>query len=498
MRPIIITFLIALAVLSIPTVLDLLPGPIVHDEWAYLLQADTFARGRLANPPHAHWQFFETMHVLQQPTYAAKFPPLQGATLAVGQVLGSPIYGVIGTMALGCAAITWMLCAMLPARWAFVGGALAATHPLVFGWSQNYWGGGAALLASGVFLGGAIRVIRRGGWRDAVIASAGIGMLANCRPLEGLLLVLLCALSALWIVRPGALANGAWKRCAFATGVVLLSIGVWMLYYNHRVVGDVLRMPYAEHAAQYMNAPLFWWQSPRAVPAAYRHEALARFHLQAETDEWESQLGLTNFAAGVGRKLREIGRGWLWPPAAVVPVAVAMALSRRRELWLAVCVCAILPAIHFLITPWFRPHYLGVLAPLFFGIAAVGMRALWARGMLGATGVIVVFVIQSLTIGMSVRALITTPSIAGIARQDLIQQLHQLGGGHLVFIRYEVGAQTIFEWVANTAEIDRQQVVFARDMGERNLDLQRYYPDRRAWLVSVRGVASTVAPLPGE
>jgi hypothetical protein len=40
------------------------------------------------------------------------------------------------------------------------------------------------------------------------------------------------------------------------------------------------------------------------------------------------------------------------------------------------------------------------------------------------------------------------------------------------------------EWVYNGAEIDRQTVVFARDLGtEENEKLLAYYPDRAAWLL---------------
>jgi hypothetical protein len=85
----------------------------------------------------------------------------------------------------------------------------------------------------------------------------------------------------------------------------------------------------------------------------------------------------------------------------------------------------------------------------------------------------------------------------GMARVRATRELLSVPGSHLVFVNYQRQEFYPREWVYNAADIDGSRIIWAQDMGpERNLELLRYYPNRRAWMAYPDRRPYRLAPYP--
>jgi hypothetical protein len=462
----------------------------VHDEFSFLLAADTFAHGRIANRTHPLWEFFETFHVDQHPTYASMYPPLQGLVLAAGQVAtGAPFAGVWLSVGLMCAALAWALRGWFPPEWALMGGAIASVRLAMFSyWGNGYRGGALAAVGGALLFGALPRLLRASRGRDASIAALGIAMLANTRPYEGLAFSAAVGLVALWQWRKLRLRTVLPPFC-----VLLLAVGALMGYYNWRVFGSPAAIPYTVNRATYAVAPYFIFQTPRPEPV-YRHTAMRDFYIAWELATFESARSLGGFLSLCANKIYDAWSFYIGPVLTLPLLAAWWTWKSRRTrtfLFMAAFMAASISIVAF-----FGAHYLAPATVLIYALLLQGMRLLrqgWPQAWLSIPMVCGAMVLVRIAVGAAGIAMnASTPMTwtrnagAPVYRETIVEALRTMGGRHVVFVRYGASRNGFAEYVYNGADIDAAPIVWARDMGaEKNSELKRYYASRTAWLLEV-------------
>ena len=466
------------------------PQPEAHDEFSYLLAADTFAHGRLTNPTHPMWVHFESFHILFQPTYASKYPPGQGMVMAIGQVLlGRPIAGVWLSAGLACGALTWMLAGWMPGRWALLGGLLAALHPLTIRWSQSYWGGLVAVVGGALLLGGFGRIVRRPRGRHAAVMGIGLAILANSRPYEGLVLAIpFVGALGIWLSsRRAPPAGVAFRRIVLPLGCVLLVTGTWMLYYNFRVTGELLTTPYQLYERTYASIPVFVFQDGRPAPL-YRHEQMRSYYgAQAEGRGGRS---VSKLATVIQSRARRQAVSYFGSLLVVAAIVISLPFERNRWQHLAALTLGVF-TVGLCVTSWTFPHYAAPAAGLALLITVRAMRRVGAwrlggirlgRPLAQALGVLTLAI---LAVGIYRRSRPPEPEIGWrYDRARIAADLSQSGAMQLVIVRYSAKHDTHEEWVYNSADIDASPIVWAREMdAESTTRLITYFQGRQAWLL---------------
>jgi hypothetical protein len=478
------------------------PQPGVHDEYSYLLAADTFAAGRLTNPPHPFWQHFESMHIIAQPSYMSKYPPGQGLVLALGQWLsGLPILGVWISVAAACAATCWLFQGWLRPRWALVGGLLTVCWMAATPWGQSYWGGAVAACGGALLYGALPRIVCRKSWPAGLALGLGLAMLMYTRPYEGLVVSVPAAVVlAVWLARLGLrVAAIQFVRVGLPALLVLGLAGTWLGFYHAAVTGSPLRMPYQVHDAAYAACPTFLWQ-PLGPAPSYRHPEMADYYLGWERPRFERKSVCWGLNSSAATKLWIFLKFYIGA-AFLLPLAALWRNCRNRWLWLAAGVCG-LEVLAMIPTLYLHPHYVAPIAALMLVQAVAGLRILrgWRwRGRrvgrwLAAAAVAVCVLSYTYPLATAWRHG-EDPRAADTSRPGILRNLESDGSRHLVFVRYAPGHSCHTEWVYNRADIDRAKVVWAREVSSADdRRLRAYFADRKVWLLAADAVPPRLLP----
>ncbi len=465
------------------------PEPSIHDEFSHLLLGDTLAHGRLTNPAHPMWRHFESIHIIQQPTYNSMYPPAPGSFLALGEVLfHEPWAGVVIGVGLMCAALCWMLQGWLPPAWALYGALVAGLKIGVVGlWINSYLGGSVSAIG-GALLIGALPRLRRGHTPTLPALFTGLGMviLMNSRPFDGALLSLLALSYLVLVVQPR-------RKLVplLAPAAIVLTCGILFTgYYNWRVTGNPTRMGYQ------VNRDTYGWPENLAFLQAkklvLRDPVLQKMYLKevSQRDVYSTPLKI------VDNLLTRLFDNWTYfiGPVLTVPLLFLPWVfrdRRTRPLVLFIAAIAILNLFQLVL----YPYHLGPVVGVMFALVAQGMRHLYVQlgRRRGAVAVMVLPVCLILVGAMKQEADALDLHLAyweratephRDARAYIAEWLARRPGKQLVVVRYAPFHNPNQEWVYNGADIDRSKVVWAREVDARqDAELLRYFKDREVWLL---------------
>jgi hypothetical protein len=509
-----------LTCLALPVLLRLVllpvspvPEPSIHDEFSHLLLADTLAHGRLTNPTPAMWRHFESIHVIQRPTYNSMYLPAQGLALAVGQVFfRTPWAGVELSIALMCGAMYWMFLGWMSRAWAFFGVLLAMLKLTLVGFWVNSYMGGSVPAIGGALVVGSLPRLRGENPRPIHSFLLGLGavILMNSRPFEGGLLTLLVVAFTLPALRARVRAEPArvLRRLALPAAAVVLIGALCLGYYCRRVTGRVTRMPYVVNRATYGWPENLAFLPP--IKVELQDPVLRRMY-ELEVAHHGIYKGAPVLIHNLVTRLFD-NWAYLIGPILTIPLLIPLLWGDRKSRIIVFLLLAI--ALLNLAQMVLYPYHLAPVVPILFCLVALGTQTIykWLSRLAPGRATCFAVVLPLCIVGADAMnqfgdQLEIQPSSyweRGYewhrdARASIVQWLLKRPGKHLVIVRYESDHPVNQEWVYNGAEPDASRIVWARELEPAaNRRLLDYYKDRHAWLVEADSSPQHVVPYKPE
>jgi hypothetical protein len=458
--------------------------PTYEDEFAYWLQAQTFASGHVSFPSPQMPEFFEAPHLLVVPRYAAKYFPGHAAVLAPFFALHVPWLGP--SLLLGGNAALIFLALRLSGVGRRV--ALPILLLLLFGSSEmvslfgSYLSQTTTTLVVSAFLAAAAAYLRRPASSTLVVLGALCAVGGLTRPYTGIALGA-GALALFLTSRPRLTRRQLFAFALPASlGVVLLSA------YCRNVTGSFTTTPWALYARQYtpydgLSVTTDAYALPlRALPPHTRRlaERLRESRLKYSQGWLPEQglraLGVVAIFPGHIPALLVLPGFFGAPPMALVAATVA-------------AVYFILQATHHF--TW--AAYLVELYPPLLLLAGLGLARI-----LRIIATLNLPPLRLVLYGCLSLAALLVGGAAAVDLGDLFQQAGtiSLRAWHyepqlaqvravrgLVFIRYPRGWGSNEGLGYNDPDLQHSSLLSATDMGAHDADLMAALPDRPAFLL---------------
>jgi len=261
-----------------------------------------------------------------------------------------------------------------------------------------------------------------------------------------------------------------------------------MAYYNLRVTGNPLELPYQVYEHQYAVASVFAWSAPRPEPL-YHHAVLRAFW--AGENVRDIQGAKAHLLSEFFIKLSTMygfffGLYPLLIPPLIWPYALKTPQERLGVLMLAGGLASLVPLTGF------QYHYAAAIMPAVYlrFLQTIARLLAWRPAKAKLLGfVLAVFFLALIPCqfaGQVVKLWTDgeyAPRLAYV-RKAVVRQLEAQPGMHLVLVRYAPGHNLNEDWVFNRADIDSSRIVWAHEMGpEQDLPFIQYFRARRVWLL---------------
>ncbi|MGA8041396.1 MAG: hypothetical protein WCA37_01205, partial [Terracidiphilus sp.] len=341
-------------------------------------------------------------------------------------------------------------------------------------------------------------------------------LVAFTRPYEGMLLCLpVLAVLGRWVFLTGRQgSNAGLVKLAAGPLALLIAAGAWLSYYDYRAFGSPTTLPYTIDRATYAIAPYFVWQGARPEPD-YRHPHIKAFY-ESELEDYRETRTLQGEVVEhvkLGAILVHFYGGFALLPLLVL---VPRAARDRRIRYLSISLLVLFFGMSIQI--FAIPHYVAPFTAAMYALGLQSARHLnqWRLGDQSIGQAIVRMCILVCLIMAGIRPFdrilhipaIRWPSVEtltewygpdhfGTAREAIERRLEQVPGRQLALVCYPPDWPELIEWVYNSADINSQQVIWARDMGPRqNRELIDYYKDRKVWLVRADDPKPSLMPYP--
>jgi hypothetical protein len=458
----------------------------LHDEAAYLLQAELLARGQFAGPAPPVPAAAVQAAVLVEPVLAPKPMPGHAVALLPGTILGMPWLAVAGWTVVAAGLLFALVRRLTDGVVALLAVALWLTAPGVLRWQGSY----LSEVTSTALLLVAWYALHRWWREDAVpwwLAGVGgaFGWLAITRPLTALCLVVPTGACVLYLLARKRHLHRLWIPVV-AGLVPLLLVPIQ----SRAVSGSWSRTPWGMYSARYMP-----WDRPgfgvpdlpaeQVLPADLAG-AMAEFEALHRVHRPDRLPGI--LADRLGTVARQQGSGWR---GLVLPVAIGVGLVVAWP-WTVLVVGAVMSQFIGYLAYAHHAHwtvYYAELIPLLAALAAVGIGGLASR-LRGRRDRQRDAIILGLTVGVGLLAIPAASmtrrlKVAGVAPwRQLAQSLATAPEARrLVFVRHDTTLDAHVSLVRNSADARGAGVVLVRDLGPTiNRQVADAHPGRSAWI----------------